>query len=383
MKIRHILIIAGFAILVGAVVGFKKLSGLKDTSQRKPPIATKRSAEYVEVFNDTIHANINITGKLVARDKIELFAEVNGTLSPSSSRFRDGNRFSQGAVLLSIDDSEQRLSVQSAKSNFLSTITRILPDLKLDYPDAFQAWKDYADDFSIDKKLNKLPEIKGSEKYFLSTQGVFNQYYSIRSQEARLAKYTILAPFSGTVSQAGIKPGTLVRAGQKLGEYIKTGVFEIEASIDLRYLEFVNIGSQVVLKSSQVNGSFEGKVVRVSDALDAATQSAKVIVEVEDKSLKEGMYLNGAIITEPFENAFVLTKNQVNANGEAFVIKDGKLQSREVHPLFIGENEIVTKELVTGEKILRSIYDGAFEGASVAIEGDKEASTAETPAKQD
>jgi len=383
MKTRQLIILAGIAIFLGGCFGMRYLSSLKEGSDRNPPIPSIRSVEFNTVENQLIEAQIPVTGKLVAKEKIELYAEVNGNLLGASSNFKEGNKYNSGQALVIIDNSELLLSIQSQKSTFLSLLTRVLPDLKLDYPAVFDAWKKYADDFSVKKTLAELPLIQGNEKYYLSTQGVFNQYYAIKSQEARLAKYVIYAPFSGTVSQALIKPGTLVRAGQKLGEFINTSVFEMEVSIDLTHLSYVKVGSKVPLSSSQIAGSFEGKVARISDALDAATQSARIIIEIKDPNLKEGMYLSGAILTEPFENVYVLAKNQISASSEAFVIEDGKLKARKVTPLFIGENEVVSADFKTGEKILRSIYAGAFDGARVQFEGDNSTKKANEGPKSD
>ena len=43
--------------------------------------------------------------------------------------------------------------------------------------------------------------------------------------EATLDKYTIKAPFNVVVTQSNINPGTLVRNGQKLGEFINTYLY--------------------------------------------------------------------------------------------------------------------------------------------------------------
>ncbi|MFY0672697.1 MAG: HlyD family efflux transporter periplasmic adaptor subunit [Bacteroidia bacterium] len=371
MKKRQYIIIAGIAIFLASIFGMKYISSLKESSARKAPPAAVRSVAFVDVKNDTIQARIAVTGKTVAKDRIDIFAEVSGNLLPSSSKFKIGNSYGKGENLLAIENSEMQLSLQGAKSNFLSVLTRILPDLKLDYPTAFELWQNYTDNFSISGPLAPLPEIKGKEKYFLSSQGVLNQYYTIKSQEVRLAKYTISAPYAGIVSESNINPGTLVRAGQKLGSFIKTGVFEIEFPVDLNHLPFIKIGSKAALTSNQIKGEFEGKVTRISNALDATTQSAKVIVEIIDDRIKEGMYLTGAILTKEFPGAFILAKNQINSQNEAFVILNGELKSVDVKALFVGENEVVTNQLKDGDKILQTVFDGAFSGARVQIEGEK------------
>lgn len=383
MKKRQYVIIAGILIFFGSIFGMRYISSLKESSARKAPPAALRSVEFIEVRNDTIQAKIAVTGKAIAKDRIEIFAEVTGNLMPSSSKFKVGNLYKIGENLIVVENSEMQLSVQSAKSNFLSVLTRILPDLKLDYPEAFDVWQKYTDNFSLTNSLAPIPEINGKEKYFLSSQGVLNQYYTIKSQEVRLSKYTIAAPYNGVVSESNINPGTLVRAGQKLGSFIKTGVFELEFSVDLNHLPFIQIGSKAQLESNQIKGDFVGKVTRISNALDATTQSAKVIVEVNDKRLREGMYLTGAILTKEFPNAFILTKNQINAQNEAFVISEGQLTGVDVKPLFIGENEVVTSQLTNGVKVLRSVFDGAFSGARVQIEGGEVPKSTDKPTKRE
>lgn len=356
--------------MVLGVFASRYIASFKENSERKAPPPAIRSTEYVEVKNGSLKGEIPITGKLEAKDRIEIYAEVSGNLLASSSNFKEGNKFSAGTALLQIDNSEALLNLQSQRSNFLSTLTRILPDLKLDYSEAYANWKSYVDAYSVSKRLSALPDILGKEKYFLSTQGVFNQYYSIKSLEARLDKYTITAPFTGTVSSASIKPGTLVRVGQRLGEFIKTGIFEMEAPIDVDYLPYIEVGSEVLLKSNQMAGSYKGIVARVSDAIDPNTQSAKVIIEIDHPDLKDGMYLNGSILTTPFQNAFALTKDQVNDKNETFLIKNGQLKAKVIQPLFVGENEILTNNLRTGDRVLKAIYAGAFDGAKVKTEGD-------------
>lgn len=367
MKRRQLLILAGIALALGGCFANNYLASLKQSSKRQPPPPSVRSAGYVEVQNEELKAEIPITGKLVAKDKIEIYAEVTGNLLTTSSRFKEGNVFSTGDLLIGIDSRELNLNIQSQRSNFLSLLTRVLPDLKLDYPEAFDEWKTYVDGFSVSKPLNDLPKVGGKEKYYLSTQGVFNQFYTIKSQEARLAKYAIRAPFTGTVSEANINPGTLVRAGQKLGEFIKTGIFEMEAPIDLDYLKFVKVGSEVVLESPQVAGAFIGKISRISEALDPATQSAKVIVEVSDKKVIEGMYLTGSILTTPFPDVFRLRKNQINEQNETYLIVDGKLKATKVDIAFTGENEVLVTNLKNGDKVLEMIYSGVFDGAPINV----------------
>ena len=372
MKKRQLIIVAGIVLFIGGILGKNYLASMKKSSERKPPHQSGRSVSFQEIKNKTVTGKIPVTGKIESKHKIDIYAEVTGNLLASSERFKEGNSYRKGQVLLGLDDSELRLSIQASKSNLLSLFTRVLPDLKLDYPAVYEDWKAYTDAFSLQSPLTPLPIAEGKEKYYLSTQGVFNQYYSIKSQEARLAKYRLVAPFDGTVSSSEINPGTLVRSGQKMGEFIRAGIFEMPVSIDAKHLPFAQIGAEVSLFAQSLSKEVTGKIIRINQALDATTQSAQLIISVENPDLKDGMFLNGYIQTQAFEDAVILRNDQINTKSIAYVIKDNKLRERKVQPLFRGENEIITSDFETGEKILRNIYPSARDGASVQIEGENQ-----------
>ncbi len=79
------------------------------------------------------------------------------------------------------------------------------------------------------------------ERFFISGRGILNAYYNVLNLEARLAKYTIIAPFDGALSLANVTEGSLVRAAQPLGTFIEKGVFEMPVSVPATYAENLRI----------------------------------------------------------------------------------------------------------------------------------------------
>ena len=104
--------------------------------------------------------------------------------------------------------------------------------------------------------------------------------------------------------------------------------------------------------------------------MDPATQSAKVIIEVQSEKLKDGMYLHGAIFTDVFPHAFRLAKAQLNEENTLFLVSNGRLKAKKINPLFIGEDEVITDQLKDGDKVLKGIFMGAFDGARVRTKDD-------------
>ncbi len=357
-----------FLILFAAIFNFIFLG-----QQRKPPKRINsgnelRTVETMLVSNNDIPSQLNAQGRLVAYDKIDLFAEVSGILKPNAKSFKIGNRFGKGATLLSIDDAEARLNLLSQKSNLQNAITQLMPDLKIDYPESFEHWKAYLDAFDLEAPIQAFPEpINEQEKFFIAARNLHSQYYSIRSAETRLSKYNIYAPFSGVITQTSINPGSLVRVGQKLGELMNTSNYELEATIRLEDLKYIKVGNTVQLKSDELEGQWTGRIKRISDQIDPGTQTVIVYIGVNGKNLREGMYLHGDIQARNIENALKIPRKLLVNQSQVYAVRDSALLLLPVEVVKIAEGEVIVRGLTDGTEILKNTISGAFEGMKVKI----------------
>jgi membrane fusion protein (multidrug efflux system) len=112
-------------------------------------------------------------------------------------------------LIFNIDDTDAKYNLLALRSNLLTSITQMMPDLKFDYPDAFKRWKSYLDVFDVTQSIPALPEIQNEQvKYYVAGRSILNQYYSIKSQEDRLSDHRIYAPFSGIVTASNVSPGS-------------------------------------------------------------------------------------------------------------------------------------------------------------------------------
>jgi membrane fusion protein (multidrug efflux system) len=323
---RRLGIVAAFVILVGAFAGSSLLRQMKKPPPTKGFTPTTKQVETFSPEPQTVRLALDIQGTLRAYDKIDIFSEVNGTLLRTDRAFKEGVYFPKGATLIRVDDEEARLSILSQKSNLLNAITQIMPDLKVDYPQTFTAWDTYLNEFDLETSLTPLPEVEDKQaRLFIASRNIYPTYYTIRSAEERLAKYEIKAPFNGVLTQTSINPGTLVRAGQKLGELMRTGSYELEATVPLRELQYLSVGNTVTLTSEDIAGSWTGKVRRISDQIDPETQTIRVFVEVSGQELREGMYLKGTVQGGAVNESFELPRSLLVDQKKVYVVRDGKL----------------------------------------------------------
>jgi membrane fusion protein (multidrug efflux system) len=354
-------------ILILGIVASVGLASMKKSPERKAPPKVVKRVKVRTVVNGPVQSRVELTGRLVARDKVELFAEVGGVLQSSSSRFREGNAFSKGSPLLVIDKEEAKLNLMAQKAAMLNQITLILPDLKLDYPDGFTAWKKYLEAFDPEKNIEAFPEPSTeAEKYFISSRNLYNQYYSIRSAEERLRKYTIYAPFGGVVTEALVQNGTLVRVGQKLGTFANNYTYELEVAASLDDLVFLKKGAKVDLSSREGKEKWQGTVTRISETIDPNTQTVKVYVQVSGKGLREGMYLDATIAGTSIEQAAELPRKLLDDDNQVFIVRDSALQLIPVQPVKYTTSSVVVKGIPEGTQLLNEYVLGAYEGMKVA-----------------
>ncbi|AFU67938.1 cation/multidrug efflux membrane fusion protein, AcrA family [Psychroflexus torquis ATCC 700755] len=367
---KIILFVLGVVLLVGAIFGAKFIIDSKEPPETK--IRKTVKTVFVEtVHNSTVPILIPANGNLIAKHRVELYAEVQGVFKFSAKPFRAGQRYKKGQVLIKMDALEYRASVQSAKSDLYNQITAIMPDLRLDFPEVHPKWLNYLNRFNIDKAVLPLPESKtDKERFFIYGRGINTAYYNVKNLEERLVKYKITAPFNGVLIEALVTEGTLIRSGQKLGEYIDPEVYELQVAIAKEYADLLQEGESVSLSNNKKTQSYTGTVSRINASIEQSTQTVSVFIEVRGSSLKEGMYLKADIEAKKVENAIALDRSLVNDSDEMFVVKDTILSTIKVQPIYFSDKHVVVKGIPDGEVILAKQISGAYKGMLVKVVGD-------------
>ena len=323
---RKIISIAlGVLLIAGAIFIAKYF--IDNKMKPKPKFDKIIKTVFVEeVENRDIPIVITTSGNLTAKNKIELFAEVQGVLKPSSKDFKAGTFYSRGENIIRINSDEFYANLQSQKSNFYNNITAIMPDIRLDYPDEFQKWQAYLNSFDINKSMPKLPLMNSDkEKYFISGRGINTAYYNVKNLEVKLSKYSLRAPFSGVLTEALVTPGSLVRVGQKLGEFIDPSVYEMEVSVNAEFADLLKKGKPVKLHNLEKTKEYTGKVIRINGKVDATSQTIKAYIQVAHEDLREGTYLEADLTARSESNAIEVSRKLLVDNKQMFVVRDSVL----------------------------------------------------------
>lgn len=360
-----ILSILGVLLIVGAYFVGQKISNNKK-KKRPTPEKVVKTVFTNTVTNGIVKIIIPANGNLVAKRRVELYSEVQGIFNSRKKLFRPGQEYRKGETLIRINADEFYASVQSAKSNLYNAIAAIMPDLRLDFPDIFQKWQTYLNSFDLDKTTPQLPAMTSDkENYFITGRGIVSNYYSVKNLEQRLAKFSIRAPFSGILTEALVTEGSLIRNGQKLGEFIDPSTYEMEVALSKSYASLLKVGETVKLNNLDKTETFEGKVTRINGSIDATSQTINAYIEVNNSSLKEGMYLEANLNAKSEKDAIEINRNLVSEGDEIFIIRDSILDVIKVNPVYFSDAKVVVKNIPNGTVILSKPVPGAYAGMAV------------------
>ncbi|MEM7549523.1 MAG: HlyD family efflux transporter periplasmic adaptor subunit [Bacteroidota bacterium] len=360
----------GFLVSCSSEKGVENQEEIAETSPKTEstiPVIRKNDLKITEVKPKEVSNYASISGRVVPKNSTQLVAEVQGRIMEGVKPFKAGNHFDAGQTLLQIDSREFTLNLEAQKSAFLNILTAMMPDLKADYPDNYEQWLGYIQKYRSGDPLPKLPETKSeSERYFVTSNEIYTTYFSIKAQEERLTKYTISAPFNGSISDALVDKGGLVNPGQALGTYISDRSFEIEAGASLRLGELLKIGQEIEFFSRELNRSFTAHVSRKNNIVDPSTQNIPVYLSVTDPALKSGMYLEGKVRLNGYENAVTINKVLLTRDENVHILNENTIIKKEVDVLFATRDSIVVAGLKSGDQLITEIFDRPVAGLKIA-----------------
>ena len=363
-------ILISLALLALAVFFMLKIKGLGNKERPKPKAVIK--TVFVDtVVNTTVPIVIEANGNLEAKRRLEIYTEVQGILKSGNKLFKPGQTYRKGETLLRLDSQEFQASMQAQKSAFINQITAILPDLRLDFSESFPKWERYVNAIDVNNTLPEFPEMQTEqERYFITGRNLLSTYYTIKNLEQRLAKYRVTAPFTGILTEATVTEGTLVRSGQKLGEFIGTGSYELPVAVNKSYANLLKVGKSVALTNLDNSKEFEGRIVRINGNIDQATQTIIAFIAVNDSDLREGMYLEAQLNARSEENAIEINRNLLQTNNQVFVVKDTILDLIDVNPVYFSETKAVVKNIPNNTLLVSKTVPGAYAGMRVQIYND-------------
>ncbi len=319
-------------LVVGALIFTSKLISAKpeprmDEGMQNTMYVQTDSVKYMDKQSDLFYR-----GRVTAYDNVSLSSEVQGMIMKGDVRFKEGEVFKKGDVLVRIYSKDVEATLKSDKSTFLQTLSSILPNLRVDYPEEYNKWLSFFNSLDVEKALPELPEINSNkEKVYLAANDVLSGYYTLRQQEITLSRYTIRAPFNGSFTAVNKEIGAIASAGVELATLVRIDKLEVTVPVFPDDLKWIKTGATVTLKDDEGNEQ-EATVSRISDFVDESNQLVNVFLTFNPNGKYD--FLLGAYVDVTFVGGKVtgyqIPREAVVDGNYVYELKGKELEKTEI-----------------------------------------------------
>jgi RND family efflux transporter MFP subunit len=385
-EVRRVLLAGSLLITVSCGGGSSAApAGNSAATGSKPP----RAVKVVAAEQAQIERTVAVTGTLAAEDQVTVSFKVTGRLEALDVDL--GSTVRQGQELGGLTATDFRLRVAQADAALQQARARlgltadsaderveleqtalvrqaraVLDQAKLtrDRAQAF-AKKGIGSQADLDAAEASLRVADGRYQDAIeevrNRQGVLLQ----RKSELDLARQALndsrlRAPFAGRVRERHATPGQYLAAGAPVVTIVKVHPLRLRLSIPEREASAVRVGQKVRVTLEGDPAVHEGRVARVSPAIEEASRTLSIEAEVGNAAgvLRPGAFANAEVVTESRETTILVPATAlVSFAGvdRVFIVKDGKAAERRVTTGRRDAGRVeVTKGLTAGERVVVS-----------------------------
>jgi RND family efflux transporter MFP subunit len=343
-------------------------------------------ASVVRVTRANLASILKVAGQFEAYQEVDLHAKVSGYIRRINVDI--GDRVHVGQVIATLEVPELNAQVAGAQAEVRhsqSEITRAESEvnraqanhaaLHSAYQRLAQAAEQrpgliaqqelddaHAKDQDAEAQIEVAKAALGATQQQLGISQADNQRVQV------LSDYSVVtAPFSGIISKRYADTGSLIQAGttsntqaMPVVRLVQSDLLRLRMPVPEADVQYIQAGGAVQVRVQGGNETFSGKIVRFSRALDTATRTMVVEVDVANPSLKlsPGMYAETEIALVHSDNTLTLPSEAVvHGEGEPYVLAvDGKKVEKKTVTLGIeGPDRVeIVSGLTEGQTVIAS-----------------------------
>jgi membrane fusion protein, multidrug efflux system len=249
--------------------------------------------------------SVTAVGSLRSDESVIIRSEQSGRIV--SLNFKEGQPVRKGQLLVQLDDGVTRAELGQANAN-----------LKL-----------------AKAKFDRAVEL--NEKKFISGQAKDEADNALRVAEAavklieaRLGRFNIEAPFSGTIGLRTASIGDYIKDGQDIVNLEKTDPIKVDFKVPELIQSKVRVGQSLAVTLDAIPGKpFVGTVFAVNPQLDTAGRAVVLRAQMpnRDGALRPGMFARVRLTLSDIGETIVVPEQAVAMQGEEqimFKVVDGR-----------------------------------------------------------
>jgi RND family efflux transporter MFP subunit len=354
MRLRRVAwssLFAAAALAAAACSGSKTPADAQATQEAgRPPVAVSVTAATPAVFEESVE----IVGTLDPKFSADVKSEITGTVR--AVYVTEWVPVRKGAPLARLDTTETEAGIAALKA--VEAQARVSETrARREYDRAVQLKQ-----YGLITPQN-LDDAKSAIE--AAEAGTAAAVAQTRTAQARMAKANIVAPIDGVVAYRGISVGDRVEnmgSGTPVFRIVDNRLLDLTVSIPSSRLAAVHVGQEIEFTADSVPGrTFTGKVKFINPTIDAASRSAKVVVEVPNRDglLKGGAFVKGRVVVASRPDVLqvpreaILNWNVERQTADVFVARGDKAEKHVVKTgLSSGQSVEIVSGLQPGDAVI-------------------------------
>jgi RND family efflux transporter MFP subunit len=372
-----------------------------ETAQARGRDTAVKPVQVEEVHQETVRRAVEVVGTLAAVDQVTVSSETEGKVSRILADL--GDRVTAGQALIQLDNEKQQYNFDQQKAalaralaQYGATDPQHLPDIEktpdvqkasADLQQAKQSYERANELFkrtlvprqTLDDAETALQSKKAS--YDASLQTAKNLRASIQASEATMKladrqfrDTQIRAPFDGYVEKRLVNLGELVKAQMPVIAVVRVDPLKAIAEIPEKMAPWIKDGQPVELHvDAYPQRTFEGKVSRISPAVNTATRAFpfEALVPNRDAVLKPGTFARVHIESGREDQVLTLPYSALQYRygvNRVFVVDNDKLGVRELKVGDrLGERIEILAGVKAGDRVAVTDVEKLIDGAKVTV----------------
>lgn len=378
---QHPIVTLGVIIFfaVTALVVFRLSSGAK-TDGKKARVITVGT---VTPVRQDLEIRLPYTADIIPNQLVNVLSRVDGYIA--KLHVDKGDWIKANQLLVEIEHTDYVHAVNQAKANLAAARARVaqqdatVRNAKLTL-DRMQAL--IKDQFISQQDLdNAEVNYEAAKAAWDSLHAQVKQMEVAQAQaETNLAYSYIRAPFSGYVAERNLDPGAYVTSAAAGTSTTSRGILSLHDIETVRTLievvekdvPLVRMGQKAEIRAEAYpDRVFEGTVTRIVQALNRATRTMTVEIDLpnKDHQLKGGMFARVEVLVGKHASAIQIPIDAVSRLEDAqyvYVVREGKAQRISVDIGVRDDNRVeITKGLDGSEQVIVSGKDLVHDGTPV------------------
>ena len=379
-------------------------SSTSSTNARQAEAASPPAALVVEtakVESRDLQRSIEAVGTLDPNEEVTVSSLVEGTVEKLFADLGDSVR--AGQVIAQLDTRELELAIDQQQAALQQELARLgLADANASVDEATTSQVRQAEATCEEAKLRLdrtkrlveqgvLPMQQLDEqqaRYDVAEAAVRSSRETVRNiratiaarkasltlAEKKRADAKITAPISGYIKDRLVSEGQFLKSNSPVVNIVQNSPLKLRVDVPESAVAFVRAGRPVQFRVGAFpDRTFEGKISRISPALDQQSRTLKVeaLVNNSDGALKPGFFANATIQTDRKDKVLVVRSAALfsfSGLEKVFVIENGKVAERIVRSgtRLDGQVEII-EGVKEGELVAVSNVENLQQGREVSV----------------